>query len=168
MIRNLVYLLLFATGFMVGGLFPSYSVQYQQRVQAQYDQISIDLAPFQEIANKRHNGSMAALIQHHLNSSDPTFHDEGLAIGKMVDNYALLQASVAASKLPLAEQLLFLARQGDKEIATATWQNFSPALITTQRAILFALASGLICCLLTWLCWTLLKLPFRHLHRPAT
>ena len=86
--RSLIYLLVFAAGFIGGTQFPSYSLQYQQRVTARFDQAATDLAPFQAIAERHHGGSMARLIQHHLRSSDPTFYEEGAAIQSMVDNHA--------------------------------------------------------------------------------
>jgi hypothetical protein len=162
MLRGLIFAVIFATGFAAGGLFPSYSMQYQQRIQAQFLQASADLAPFQEIADQYHGGSMAALIQHHLNSSDPTFYAEGQAIQTMLDSHAELAASTAALEQPLAEQLLFFMQAGNREVAVATWKNFTPALVTTRQAVVFSLTTAAICSLLAWLGWNLIGLTFRR------
>ena len=100
MIRGIVYIVVFATGFLAGGLFPSFSAQYHQRLQAQYDQVTIDLAPFQKIADNYHDGSLDALVQHHLNSSDPTFHAEGEAIQLMLDSRIRLAESKNMADAP--------------------------------------------------------------------
>jgi hypothetical protein len=150
MIRTLIYLTLFATGFLVGGVFPSFSVQYQQRVLAQYEQITTDLTPFQKIANRHHDGSMDALIEHHLKSSDPTFYDEGIAIQMMVTNHAELAATAASLEGPAFDQVVYLVQQGDLEIARATWDVYTPTLITSEQAIMFAILVGLAFCAVTW------------------
>jgi hypothetical protein len=150
MLRTLIYLTLFATGFLIGGVFPSFSVQYQQRVLAQYEQITTDLAPFQEIANRHHGGSMDALIEHHLKSGDPTFYDEGIAIQMMATNHAELAATATSLEGPAFDQVVYLVQQGDLEIARATWDVYTPTLITSEQAIIFAILVGLAFCAVTW------------------
>jgi hypothetical protein len=151
MVRSLIYILIFGIGFVAGGSFPGFSLQYKQRVLAQYQQASTDIAPFQAIADRHHGGSMAALIQHHLHSTDPTFYDEGLAIQMMSDGHNSLAAAATALDQPFADQLFYLAQQGNPELAMATWEEFTPVLVTTRQATLFALSIGIICCLLAWL-----------------
>ena len=81
MLRTLLFVVIFTVGFAAGGVFPSFSVQYHHRLQAQHDQVTMDLAAFQNIAAQYHGGSLASLVQHHLDSTDPTFHAEG-AVGR--------------------------------------------------------------------------------------
>ena len=52
MIRGIIYIIVFTTGFFAGSLFQSFSSQYNKRLQAQYDQVNMDLAPFQQIAER--------------------------------------------------------------------------------------------------------------------
>ena len=160
MLRAFLYLTLFATGFLLGGVFPSYSVQYKQRVLAQYEQVDTDLAPFQEIADRYHKGSMAELIAHHLRSDDPTFYDEGLAIEKMVDSHRALGRTVAALEGPAFDQMVYLIKRGDVDVARATWEAYTPTLVTTEQALLFAVMAGLSFCAFTWFTATMLGLLF--------
>jgi hypothetical protein len=144
MIRSLIYIVIFALGTLAGSLFPSFSIQYQNALHARYEQVFTDLAPFQEIADRYHGGSLAALIQYHLNSEDPTFHDEGVAIQSMALSRAQLAESGGAMEASFFDQALHFFIEGDPELVGATWDNFTPAFVTTRAALTFALSVGLI------------------------
>ena len=144
MVRNLIYTAVFAAGVLVGGIFPGYIAQYEQRLDAQFDQVTVDLHPFREIAARYHGGSVAALIEYHLASEDPTFHDEGLAIRKMVANEARLETARAAFEASLFEQAAYLYFDGDMELSKTTWDAYTPVFVTTRDALLFAASVGLL------------------------
>ncbi|MCP4091362.1 MAG: DUF2937 family protein [Gammaproteobacteria bacterium] len=162
MVRSIIFITVFISSFLIGGLFPSFSTQYHLRLQAQYDQVSIDLAPFEEIARKFHGGSMDALIQHHLDSTDPTFHGEGEAIQLMVNSQTQLAQSKAAAEAPYVNQVIYFYQHADERIAQSTMESFTPTLVTTENAITFALAVGTIIILVFWAGWVLLTLAFRR------
>ena len=162
MTRSIIFIAIFVIGFFTGGLFPSFSTQYHLRLQAQYDQVTIDLAPFQEIANQYHGGSLDALVQHHLNSTDPTFHAEGEAIQLMINSQVRLAESKAAAKAPYLDQALYFYRHADNKVAQTTLDSFTPTLVTTENAITFALTVGTITLLLFWAGWALLAIAFRQ------
>ncbi len=92
-----------------------------------------------------------SLIQHHLHSTDPTFYDEGLAIQMMSAGHSSLATAATALDQPFADQLFYLVQKGNPELAMATWKDFTPVLVTTRQATLFALSIGIIGCLLAWL-----------------
>lgn len=162
MIRGIIYILVFATGFFTGGLFPSFSAQYHQRLQAQYDQVTIDLAPFQKIADRYHAGSLDALVQHHLNSTDPTFHAEGEAIQMMIDSQLRLAESEATVDAPYVDQAWYFYKRMDEEVARATWDSFTPALITTENAVTFSLTIATLAILILWVAWSAVGLIIRR------
>lgn len=130
------------TGTVAGGCLPGFATQYRQRVGGRLDQVEIDLAPFREIAARFHNGSLDALIRHHLESSDSTFHAEGQAIQAMVDSETRLRAMFESLQGSVAEQLLYLARHLDRDIADATWNSFVPTFSLEMSSILVALTVG--------------------------
>lgn len=138
MLRSILDKLVFGLGLLIGGMFPSYLVQYRQRLGGLFDQISLDLQPFQEIADRYHNGSLEVLIKHHLNSSDPTFYAEGFAVQGMVDNHQRLSEAYAALDSSLIHQLGYLATNMDNQLFRSTWADFSPAFVTTVDALIFA------------------------------
>jgi hypothetical protein len=144
MLRSVIYIAVFAAGTFIGGIFPSYSFQYQHTLDAQLHQVAVDLALFQDIADRYHNGSLARLIQYHLDSEDPTFHDEGIAIQSMVTDQKRLAEASAAFELSFFAQALYLYQNGDPELETATWDTYTPALVATEQALIFALSIGLI------------------------
>ncbi len=135
MFRSIVDKLVFGMGFLTGGMFPSYIIQYQQRLGGLVDQVRRDLGPFQQIANQYHGGSLDALIRHHLASSDPTFHDEGAAIQLMADNLLQLSDAYGALDTSLIGQIIYLATHIDEPLARSTLDGFSPAFVTSVDAL---------------------------------
>jgi hypothetical protein len=158
MFRTILFIVVFGLGFVSGGLLPSFSLQYHQRLQAQYDQVDMDLAPFQGIAVSFHDGSMAALVQHHLNSTDPTFHAEGEAIQLMIDSHARLAESKAAAEAPYVDQAVYFYKHMDESVASATLDSFTPTLVTTENAVTFALTIGTLVLLIFWATWSTLSI----------
>ena len=61
-------------------------VAYQRVDQEFFEELLRDICDQQTELKQ----SIDALIDHHLASTDPTFHDEGVAIGYMVDSRARL------------------------------------------------------------------------------
>ena len=166
-VRNIIYIVVFAAGALIGGVFPAYIAQYQQRLDAKYEQVTDDLGPFQEIANRYHGGSMAALIDYHLASTDRTFHDEGVAIRRMVLSEAQLADSRAAFDASLFEKAAFLLLDPDIELAKATWDSFTPAFVTTRDALVFAAAFGAFILVLFYLSLLLIRTKGRRLTKQA-
>ncbi len=125
-----------------GGCVPSFIVQYRQRLGGRLDQVIADLAPFQEIANRQHGGNLSALIQHHLNSSDATFQQEGLAIQTMADAAQRLRMSLEALNTDVLHQGLYLLTQYDRDIARTTWDAYTPAFSISLESLGVALLLG--------------------------
>ena len=151
MIRFSIYIAVFVLGVVIGGAFPGYAIQYQHRLYGQFEQVSTDLAPFQEIADRYHHGSLQALVDYHLRSRDPTFHDEGVAIQAMLLNQQRLAEATTALAASPAEQVAYLYRHLDPELARTTWEAYTPMLITTSEALVFAVFVGLAFWLVTFL-----------------
>jgi hypothetical protein len=145
--------MLLLAGVIAGGCVPGFIVQYQQRLGGRLDQVLRDLAPFQEIANRMHGGSLDALIRHHLASTDATFYAEGAAIRAMAETAEGLRAAAQALNTDLWHQIAFLLREGDPELVRATWSSFTPVFSLTPDSITLALALGLSLWLLFVLVW---------------
>lgn len=142
MLRGLLDRLVLLAAVLGAACIPSFIAQYRQRLGGRLDQVLRDLAPFQEIANRNHGGDIQKLIQHHLQSTDATFHDEGSAIQAMVSAAESLRASVEALNSGLWHQLGYLLTHSDPELARATWETYVPAFSLTPEYALFALALG--------------------------
>ena len=140
-------------GTTLGACVPGFVVQYRQRVGGRLDQVELDLAPFREIARRQHGGSLDALIQHHLQSTDATFHAEGSAIQAMVNSEASLRAMMEALQGSVLHQLAWLIPHYDRGIGRATWQSYVPSINLEASSIVVALLVGVTLWLLFLAVW---------------
>ncbi len=140
-------------GTVLGGCLPGFVAHYRQRVGGRLDQVEIDLQPFREIAARFHDGSLEALIQHHLKSPDNTFYVEGQAIQAMVDSELRLRTMFEALQGNVFDQLAYLAIHGDRGIARATWDSFIPAFNLEASSIAVAVTVGVVLWLLVIGVW---------------
>lgn len=154
-IRGILDRIILVIGVVAAGCIPSFIAQYRQRVGGRLDQVLQDLAPFQEIANQFHHGSLQELIQHHLASADATFHDEGSAIQTMVVSAEQLRQALEALNTDLLHQLVYLLADADPLIARATWEIFSPSFNLTVESVVFALVIGVAIWLVFLAVWIL-------------
>ncbi|HEY1725189.1 MAG TPA: DUF2937 family protein [Steroidobacteraceae bacterium] len=129
---------------LAAGCIPSFIVQYRQRTGGRLDQVLADLAPFQEIANRSHNGSLTDLIHYHLQSGDATFHQEGSALQSMVDSAARLRAMLAGLDTDLVHQCSYLLGHYDSGLVRATWGSYQPGFTLDLQSVVFALALGVL------------------------
>jgi hypothetical protein len=154
----LSYILIFTLGTLLGSALPGYSLQYQQRLQSKLEQVRIDLEPFQDIANRFHEGSLTALIGHHLKSDDSTFYAEGLAIRRMAQSEnELVSANAALNGSPLSRAIYFI-EEADYETAKGTWKDYRPSILLTADSMKFSLAVGIALCLLSYTFWRIIRL----------
>jgi len=140
-------------GVVVAGCIPSFIVQYRQRLDGRLEQVLMDLAPFQAIAEHEHHGSLAELINYHLQSNDPTFHQEGAAIQAMQRSADQLRAMVQALNTDLAHQFSYLLGHSDKSLLHSTWVAYQPSFTLDLQGVLFALAVGVSLWALFLLIW---------------
>lgn len=155
-IRGIFDRFLLVTGIVAAGCIPSFIAQYRQRIGGRFDQVMQDIAPFQEIANKFHHGSLQELIQHHFDSVDTTFRNEGAALQAMLDSAELLKKAVHALDADLAHQFIYLLTNADPVIAHSTWKIYSPAFNLTMESIVFASVIGVLVWLVVMAIWIVL------------
>ncbi len=153
-IRNVMDRIVLVAGVLAGGTAPSFFAQYQQRVSGRLDQVLMDLAPFQEIANRFHGGSLDTLVQHHRRSSDQTFHAEGDAIQAMMDSAEQLRFALQGLSGDLLDQLWFVARHQETEILQSTWTYYQPAFAFSLESLVLAVVVGIVIWLLFIGVWT--------------
>ena len=144
LLRSLLDRLLLIAAVISGGLAPGFIAQYRQRLGGRLDQAKFDLEPWQRIADQVFKGDLDKLIQYHLASRDPVFHDDGIAIRNIADTLKHLQAAVDALHTGLFRQVGYLALHLDRGLARATWGDWVPTFATSVEgvalALLFALA----------------------------
>ena len=153
MLRGLLDRLVLIAGTIAGGCIPGFIQQYRQRVGGRLDQVQADLAPFQEIARRFHDGDLDKLVRHHLASTDQSFHAEGQALQSMMDALVRLQAMVDGLSGSVWQQVGFLLRHYDSEIGMATWGAHVPTFSLDAGSIVIALTVGAVCWLVFHLLW---------------
>lgn len=142
--RGILDRIVLVAGVVAAGCIPSFIVQYRQRVGGMLEQVILDIAPFQAIANQYHNGSLKALIQHHMDSTDLTFYNEGAAVQAMVESAERLRKVFQALDTDLFHQLGYMITKTDPLIARATWDVFTPSFGLSVESIVLASVVGVL------------------------
>jgi hypothetical protein len=127
---------------VTAGCIPSFIAQYRQRLGGRLEQVQADLAPFQQIADRFHGGSLAELIRYHLQSADATFHQEGAALQSMVQTAERLRSMLAGLDTDLVHQCAYLLLHHDSELLRATWGVYQPGFTLDLQGAVFSLAVG--------------------------
>jgi hypothetical protein len=152
-LRGLLDRIVLLVGTIAGGCVPGFIQQYRQRVGGRLDQVQVDLAPFQEIARRYHDGDMDKLVRHHLASTDPTFHAEGQALQSMMLSLSRLQSMVEGLSGSIWQQIGYLLRRYDGAIGAATWRDHVPTFSLEPGSVVVALTVGVSCWLVFHLLW---------------
>lgn len=143
-VRYLADKLAFAAGLLLGSQVPAFILQYRQRLGGRLDQARIDLSHFQQIADRLHGGSLEALIRHHLGSASETFRSEGEVVRRLAEQVRTLAEAYQSLGQNLFRQIGYLATHLDADIARATFDAFSPAVVLTPEALALAFCTGLL------------------------
>jgi hypothetical protein len=153
LIRGALDRLVLVAAILTGGCVPSFMAQYRQRVGGRLDQVLRDLLPFEQIAQRDFGGSLDALIQHHRDSLDLAFQQEGAAIQQMLDAAARLREAVAALDTNVYGQFAWLVRHADPDLVHATWSAWRPSFDLSPDGLTFAVVAGLALWVLFLLMW---------------
>ncbi len=125
---------------LLGLQVPNFVDQYQKRVDAHLREVTVNLQPFQAIADKYFAGDMQKLIALHRSSGEKPFQEEGAAIEQMVQRKLRFEADMAALQASLPVKALRVMFAGDQEIIDETLGQFSYNVPMNQDALLFGAA----------------------------
>ncbi|MDO8925520.1 MAG: DUF2937 family protein [Sideroxyarcus sp.] len=152
---------------LIGLQVPNFVDQYQKRVDAHLREVSINLQPFQDIANKYFAGDMSKLIALHRNSIEKPFQEEGAAIEKMVQRKLRFETDMAALQTSLPQKALHVLLHGDRELLDEALGQYSYAVPLSQDALIFGAGVALIILLAVELLLALARFAARKLTRPT-
>jgi Protein of unknown function (DUF2937) len=147
-LHRYLMILLACISLLVGLQIPNFVDQYEKRIDAHLREVTFNLQPFQEIANKYFGGDMNKLIQLHRDSGQKPFQDEGVALEKMVQRKLRFTADLAALQASLPVKALTVLLHGDREMIDETLGQYSYAVPMSQDALLFGAGFSLITLLL--------------------
>jgi hypothetical protein len=139
-------ILVFGACLIVGIQTPNFIEQYEKRIDAHYREVTENLRGFQEVADRFHGGSLAALIVKHRSSPDSTFKGEAEPIERMVarrDRFGKEREALRSSyPLKVAHTLM----RGDREILDETYAGYSRTFSLDKRALLSGLGAAIAIC----------------------
>ena len=155
---------------LIGVQIPSFVDQYQKRVDAHLREVTINLQPFQEIANKYFGGDLGKLIELNLNSNAKPLQEEGMAIGQMAKRKLRFEADMAALQTSLPMKALHILLNGDREMIDETRGQYSYSVPFNQDALLFGAGVAIAILMIVELLIALARFAgakaWRRLHRP--
>jgi len=156
---------------LLGLQIPNFVDQYQKRVDAHLREVSVNLQPFQEIADKYFAGDMNKLIELHRASGEKPFQEEGLAIEKMIARKLRFEADLAALQTDLPMKALHVLLRGDKEIRDEVIGQYTYAVPLNRDALVFGACVALVILLLVELSFALARFAVKKLSpssRPSS
>jgi len=144
-LNNLLDKLLFAGVLLLGVQLPNFVLQYQQNVNAHYQEVSDQLLQYQVIADRFYTGDMAQLLQAHQQNSVAAIRAEANIISGLMNRYTYLQAQLdGLQNKDLLDKLASLSGQLDMEIAEEVLDHYILAFPLDLSAIYMGVALALI------------------------
>ena len=150
---------------LIGLQVPNFVDQYQKRVDAHLREVTINLQPFQEIANKYFGGDMNKLIELHRASGEKPFLEEGAAIEQMVQRKLRFEVDLAALQASLPLKALNVLRYGDRELIDEALGQYSYNVPLNQDALAFGAGAAIVILLLVELLLALARYASKKLFR---
>ena len=80
-------LAMFAVGILLGIQVPSFVEQYNQRIDAHFREVSINISGFQNTADRLFDGDLEALIAYYAHSDDVVFESDAESIRLVATRY---------------------------------------------------------------------------------
>jgi hypothetical protein len=133
------YMMIFVAcvALLLGLQVPNFVDQYQKRVDAHLREVTVNLQPFQAIADKYFAGNMDKLIALHRGSTEKPFQEEGSALEQMVQRKLRFEADLAALNTSLPIKAFRVMFRGDREMIDETLGQFSYNVPMNRDALLF-------------------------------
>lgn len=154
---------------LIGVQIPSFVDQYQKRVDAHLREVTVNLQPFQEIANKYFGGDLGKLIALNLNSNAKPLQEEGMAIEQMAKRKLRFETDMAALQTSLPMKVLHILLNGDREMIDETRGQYSYSVPFNQDALLFGAGVAIAILMIVELLFALARFAgakaWRRLHR---
>ena len=133
-------LVLFAVGLLLGIQVPSFMDQYQQRIDAHFREVSINITGFQDTADGLFNGDLELLIAYYRKSNDEVFQRDAASIRLIVDRYNQITTEQTALQGNMAALAWHIAFVSDREFFNEAMEQYSYTVPLNSIAIQWGLA----------------------------
>jgi hypothetical protein len=133
-------LAIFAVGILFGIQVPSFVDQYAKRIDAHFQEVSINISGFQETADNLFSGDLEALIAYYDDSNDAVFRSDADSIRLIADRYNRLESERAALQnngLVVAMHVMFAA---DQEFFQEAFDQYTYTVPLNSIAVQWGLA----------------------------
>lgn len=164
-LNHYLSMLCFTAGLLFGVQLPNCLHQYVQRVDAHFQEASLAIAPYQQLADELYNGSMQSLVEEHKTSKVVLFQREAEPILQLYTRWQYLGHLRQQLNNNLMQQLIVVVQQGDSAILDETLSDYQATIPLTPVAIICALIGGVLASILFELISSLLFAPFRQKNR---
>jgi len=128
-------ILIACAALLVGIQIPNFVDQYQKRLDAHLSEVKNNLQGYQDIADRLYGGSLAALIAKHQHSTDPAFQQEAQPLANIVQRYEHFSQELAALATGLPGKIAHIVTQGDRELLSETYSDYSFAVPLNETAV---------------------------------
>ena len=167
MFRDYVRLMIFAAGLLIGVQLPGFVDQYAKRVDAHYQEAKHNFSGFQQTADRHFGGDVEAMIQHHLNSGDVVFQEDGDSIRKIWLRVQLLGKELQAVQQPFLQRSFHVLFAANEELMAETRLNYTYVVPLNQEAVIAGVLLGFVIALLVELLIVGLARLFRGTPAPV-
>lgn len=148
MIRDYLRLIVFAAGLLAGVQLPGFVDQYAKRVDAHYQEARRNFAGFQDTADRHFNGDVDAMIEHHMESADVVFREDGASIRRLWLRVQLLTQELAAVQQPFLKRSAHVLFHANDELMAETRVNYTYVVPLDQEAVISGIGIGVLAALL--------------------
>jgi hypothetical protein len=163
-LRRYLMIVFVSVSLLFGIQVPNFLNQYDQRVDAHLQEVMANIQPYQEIADKYHNGSLDSLINLHKAEHIPTFRDEGAALENMYNRQQRFKAASLAASSGYFWKAIHVVKNGDQELLQETLDKYSYAVPLNQDAVVSGVALAVAVTLFTEMLFGLLGVMGRMLR----
>jgi len=137
--------LLFAGVLLLGIQLPNFVLQYQQSVNAHYQEVSDQLLQYQIIADRFYAGDMAQLLHVHQQNAVAAIRAEAKIISGLMNRYAYLQEQLdGLQNKNLLDKVGGLSRRLDTDIAEEVLNHYILAFPLDLQAIYMGVVLALV------------------------
>ena len=137
-------LVIFAAVLLLGIQVPSFVLQYQQRVDAHFREVSQNIAGFQRTADALFEGDLQRLVAYYAGSRDAVFERDADSVQQIVNRYQRLSAEQAAMQQTLPRVALHIAVSADAEMFDETLSQYNYTVPLNLLSVEWGLALAVI------------------------
>jgi hypothetical protein len=149
LLRRGIRLLLFAAMLLAGIQIPAFVTQYEQRVDAHFQEVSLNVRGFQQTADALFDGNLDALVNYYRSSNDVVFTRDAQSVANIVQRYRLLLAEQQAMQGNALGKVWHVLTASDSSLFDETTAQYSYTIPLNATAVLWGLSVAflmLICC----------------------